>query len=74
MGRQYHGSRPALLIQGRLLCQPFRLLRTEMPADRGSGSHGSHFIGPPGLSSLKHAPSELKSKKDTANKSHVSFP
>jgi hypothetical protein len=77
MGREYHGSRLALFIQGRLLCQPFRLFRTEMPADRGYGSHGSHCIGPPGLSSqkhllrdradIKHAPSELKSQKDIAN-------
>jgi hypothetical protein len=39
---------------GWLLCQPVGLYRTETPADRGSGSHGNHCIGPSGLSS-QHA-------------------
>ena len=55
-GRQYHGTRNALRIGGSLLCQPFGLLRTKVPADRGSGSHGSHCIGPSGLSSHKACP------------------
>lgn len=52
-GRQYHRPRNAVLIWGSLFCQPFELLRTAAPAARGSGSHGSHCIGPSGLSCQK---------------------
>jgi len=33
---------------GWLLCQPFGLFRTQVPADRGSGSHGSQLYRPSG--------------------------
>ena len=64
MGRQCNGSRKERLISAWLLCQPFGLFRTEVPADRGSGSHGSHCIGPPGLSSQwASAPLEMRGKQ-----------
>ncbi|MBM3968185.1 MAG: Uma2 family endonuclease, partial [Planctomycetes bacterium] len=54
MGRQNHGLRNETSFGDELLCRPFRPFQAEAPADRGSGSHGSHCIGLPGLSS-QHA-------------------
>ena len=57
MGRQCNGSREEKLIWGMVIVSALRAFTTEVPADRGSGSHGSHCTGPPGLSSQECMPS-----------------
>jgi hypothetical protein len=57
MGRQCNGSREEKLIWGMVIVSALRAFTTEVPADRGSGSHGSHCVGPPGLSSQECMPS-----------------
>jgi hypothetical protein len=63
MGRQCNGSREEKLIWGMVIVSALRAFTTEVPADRGSGSHGSHCVGPPGLSSQwASAPLEMLDK------------